>query len=97
MFTSEQPHRKKSLSSLKNGISRTGMPLAKGSYVFKSVNYKELTLAAGILVAVMILIFLWLDQHDVNTTSHLHQLTLPKVSFPETRKLIQETIQKVLL
>jgi hypothetical protein len=97
MFAFEHHRLKKSHNPLKNRIFITGMPLAKGRSVFKSISYREITIAAGILVALIIFITLWMDQGAAGTISTLDTLHLPGLSFPETKKIIQETLQKVLL
>jgi hypothetical protein len=97
MFAFEHHRLKKSHNSLRKGIFITGMPLAKGRSVFKSISYREITIAAGILVALIIFITLWMDQGAAGATSALDILHLPRISVPETKKIIQETLQKVLL
>jgi hypothetical protein len=70
--------------------------IGKARGMFKTINYKTLTIAAGILVAVLVLVALLIEQ-NAGSMSALDSIGFPKVSLPETQKMIQETLQKVSL
>jgi hypothetical protein len=54
MFTSEQNIDRRHANHPKNGVSENGMRLAKKSIVKFRVTYKELTIAFGIAVAILV-------------------------------------------
>lgn len=95
MFTSEHLGLKNNLERRKRSVFVSGMPLADGHHVSKAINHKTIVIAAGILVALVIMITFWLE-HEAANTSQVYNIHLPKVSAPATTKLIQETLQKVL-
>ena len=95
MFTSEQLGLKNNLKRRKRSVFGSGMPLADGNHVSKTINHKTIVIAAGILVALVILLTFWLE-HEAAGASQVYNMNLPKISTPDTRKVIQETLQKVL-
>lgn len=63
--------------------------------MFRAINFRTLTIAAGIIVAVLILVTLLIERNA--SISAALDIALPKISLPETSELIQETLQKVSL
>ena len=70
--------------------------IGKAVGMFKTINYRTLTIAAGIIVAVLVLVALLIEQNAA-ATSALDGITFPRISLPETKELIQDTLQKVML
>jgi hypothetical protein len=68
MFTIEQSFRETRAKSLKKKDFALGMSFAKPVHVKNRFTFKELTLVAGILVAVIIVLALWFKE-PVKTSS----------------------------
>ena|SRR5690349_12232218 len=62
MFTSEQSPKSKVQNPSKKGIWRIGTPFVKPVQVKRNFTYKEVSLIAGILVALVIVFTIWFRQ-----------------------------------
>jgi hypothetical protein len=62
MFTSEQSSKPKVQNPSEKGIWRIGTPFVKPVHVRRSFTYKEVSLIAGILVALVVVFTIWFRQ-----------------------------------
>jgi hypothetical protein len=79
MFTSEQNIDRKHLNQPKKAISENGMRLAKKSIVKFRLTYKELTIAFGIAVAILVFAVTY-SSGQTQTSTFMPSFELPSIS-----------------
>ena len=63
--------------------------------MFKQINYKEITIIVGVLVALALLIMaLWVDQQALGV---IPSVQLPKIPTPIPSKAVEEVVAEMLL
>jgi hypothetical protein len=70
MFTSEQNNRQNLKIASKKAVSGTGTTFAKSKVMKRRITYKEVTLALGIVVAVLVALTLWVTHPAEKQSSH---------------------------
>ena len=96
MFTIEQHINKNIHKKARNGVFKTGMPLANPKHVNLRFTYKELTLVLGVLVALVIAFTAWTSQNDLNHSTENTHSTF-KISAPIVQEVIKRSISAIWL
>jgi hypothetical protein len=89
MFNNEHHNAKKSKNQARKGFFGTGTALAGRGTVNRRITYKELTLLAGVIVALIIVFTVWLHRKpETGPGGRPETVTLPENVgiFPETVK-----------
>lgn len=101
MFNNEHHNAKKFKNQARKGFFRTGTALAGRGTVNRRITYKELTLLAGVIVALIIVFTVWLHRKpEVGSGGRPEAVTLPKNAgfLPEAIKPAARTlVQKAAL
>ena len=92
MSTIEQLASPKSETSSEKAVFKTGTTLAKPRGMKRGITYKEIVLAFGILIAVVIAFTLWIG-HPAETSSQSNIITIP--SFPAAVKSVIKTATEI--
>jgi hypothetical protein len=95
MFTIEQNIAKTQSKCLKNAVLKRGTTLANKNIVKRKITYKELTLAFGIIIAVVVALTLWASKNPAEESLSSSPL-VPKTNivFPfNIKSLIESTIE----
>jgi hypothetical protein len=79
MFTSEQNIDRQQLNQSKKAVSENGMRLAKKSIVKFRVTYKELTIAFGIAVAILVFAVTY-SNGQTQTSAFMPSFELPSIN-----------------
>jgi hypothetical protein len=98
MFTHEQPISKNRLIRSKKRVLGLGMAFVKPQSVKRNFTYKEYTLIAGVLVALVIVFALWFRQEPVKESHTLKSNKAKTMSLPEAAKsLVRRAITEIHL
>ena len=90
MFITEQYTRQKTENLYKKALFKTGTILVNHKEVKKAITYKEITLALGILVALLIAFTLWTrPDEEVSGSKDIRQISIPSVA----KSLFQTTVR----
>jgi hypothetical protein len=97
MFTHEQPISQNRLNRSKRRVLGLGMAFVKPQTVKRNFTYKEYTLIAGVLVALIIVFTLWFRQEPVKESPHTLKSNKAKtMSLPEAAKsLVRRAITEI--
>jgi hypothetical protein len=94
MFTHEQSISQNRLIHSKKQVLGLGMAFVKPTSVKRHFTYKEYTLIAGVLVALIIVFTLWLRQEPVKESPHT--LKPKTMSLPEAAKsLVRRAVAEI--
>jgi hypothetical protein len=86
MFTNEQNNRQNLKIASKKAVSGNGTAFAKSKIMKQRITYKEVTLALGILVALLVALTLWVTNPAEKQSSQ--SVILPYISSLATVKSI---------
>jgi hypothetical protein len=97
MFTHEQPILQNRLNRSKRQVLGLGMAFVKPKTVKRNFTYKEYTLIAGVLVALIIVFTLWFRQEPLKESPHTLKSNKAKtMSLPEAAKsLVRRAITEI--
>jgi hypothetical protein len=94
MFTHEQPISQNRLIRSKKQVLGFGTAFVKPTSVKRNLTYKDYTLIAGVLVALMVVFTLWFSQEPVKPSQHT--LKPKTMSLPETAKsLVRRAVAEI--
>jgi hypothetical protein len=97
MFIHEQPISQNRLNRSKRQVLGLGMAFVKPQTVKRNFTYKEYTLIAGVLVALIIVFTLWFRQEPIKESPHTLKSNKAKtMSLPEAAKfLVRRAITEI--
>lgn len=100
MFNNEHHNAKKFKNQARKGLFRTGTALAGRGTVSRKITYKELTLLAGVIVALIIVFTVWLHRKPEGrpeaVTLPKNAGIVPEVIKPAARTLVQKAALEFL-
>ena len=94
MFISEQKYRGNIENQHEKGFSKSGMTFDKPTHVRLRFRYKQITIAFGVVIALIAIFLLWVSQ---SPSLGMSTITLPDFELPLAEEIVKTVLINITL